>query len=258
MRHKAQEIENRIRRVRDAELNAFARKTPKGPGFAQALANDEHLSVIAEIKRRSPSAGTISADTNAAEQARIYVNGGADALSVLTDEKYFGGSLQDLWDVFDLLQTRESPPPALRKDFMLHPVQILDAAEAGARAILIIVRALDDETIKTLYNAATLAGLDSLFEIHNEAELEKALRHDPKIIGVNNRDLETFTTNLNISENLIPQIPEEIITISESGIFDPEDAERAAAAGADAVLVGEALMRAEGPEELIQAFQDAG
>ena len=124
MAHKADEIESRIRRVSDAELSAFARKEPRGAGFAQALANDDHLSVIAEIKRQSPSAGSINPDIDAAEQARLYVNAGADALSILTDKKYFGGSLQDLWDVADLLQTRESPPPALRKDFMLHPIQI--------------------------------------------------------------------------------------------------------------------------------------
>ena len=217
MRHKAQEIEHRTRMVSDAELKVFARKEHKGLSFSAALANDEHLSVIAEIKRQSPSAGIINADIDAAEQARIYINGGADALSILTDEKYFGGTLKDLWNVSDLLVTRESPPPALRKDFMLHPIQILDAAEAGARAILIIVRALDYDTIETLYQAATLAGLDSLFEVHDEAELEKALQHKPKIIGVNNRDLGNFTTNLDVSEKLIPQIPDDIITISESG-----------------------------------------
>ncbi|MGC6424088.1 MAG: indole-3-glycerol phosphate synthase TrpC, partial [Lentimonas sp.] len=123
--------------------------------------------------------------------------------------------------------------------------------------ILIIVRALEDDDIKALYDAANLAGLDSLFEIHEESELEKALKFNPKIIGVNNRDLKRFETDLAVSELLIPQIPDDIIKVSESGIFDIEDAERASACGADAILVGEALMRAEDPEELVEAFHKA-
>ena len=137
---------------------------------------------------------------------------------------------------------------------MLHPIQVLEAAEAGASAILIIVRALDDASIQALYDAANLAGLDSIFEIHEERELEKALRFDPQIIGVNNRDLKRFKTDLAISEALIPQIPENITAISESGIFNVEDAERARACGADALLVGEALMRSQDTEALIADF----
>ena len=140
---------------------------------------------------------------------------------------------------------------------MVHPIQVAEAAEAGARAILIIVRALEDDEIKALRGAADAAGLDSLYEIHEERELEKALRFDPKIIGVNNRDLKRFKTDLAVSESLIPQIPDGIVRISESGIFDPEDAERARACGADAILVGEALMRAEDPEALVEAFHNA-
>ena len=140
---------------------------------------------------------------------------------------------------------------------MIHPVQVVEAAEAGARAILIIVRALEDDAIKALYESASLAGLDVLFEIHEERELEKALKFDPKIIGVNNRDLKSFQTDLSVSEFLIPLIPESIVRISESGIFDSEDAKRASLCGADAILVGEALMRVEDPESLVEAFHNA-
>lgn len=258
MAAKRHDIRNQIRPVRDSELERLGRMQTQGGSFLKALARKDRLSVISEIKRKSPSAGEIAAaDLDAVEQARTYVNAEADCFSVLTDTDYFGGSLQDLWDVVEFLEVHNRKTPCLRKDFMVHPVQVVEAAEAGARAILIIVRALDDDEIKALYEAASIAGLDSLFEIHEERELEKALRFDPKIIGVNNRDLKRFKTDLAVSELLIPQIPDNIIKISESGIFDVEDAERASACGADAILVGEALMRAEDPEALVEAFHNA-
>ncbi len=251
-------IQNQIRPVRESELERLSQMQTQGGSFLKALARKDRLSVISEIKRKSPSAGEIAAaDLDAVEQARKYVNAEADCFSVLTDTDYFGGSLQDLWDVVEFLEVHNRKTPCLRKDFMVHPVQVVEAAEAGARAILIIVRALDDDEIKVLYEAASIAGLDSLFEIHEERELEKALKFDPKIIGVNNRDLTRFKTDLAVSEFLIPQIPDDIIKVSESGIFDVEDAERASACGADAILVGEALMRAEDPEALVEAFHNA-
>jgi indole-3-glycerol phosphate synthase len=145
--------------------------------------------------------------------------------------------------------------PCLRKDFMVHPLQIAEAREAGASAILIIVRALTDEEIKLLFTSAQAAGLDSLFEIHNEAELERALHHGAKIIGVNNRDLAIFKTDLALSERLIPKFPRGVIAVSESGIFNGADAARVQAAGAHAVLVGEALMKAPSPADLIAEFR---
>ena len=258
MAAKQRQLEHRIRPVRDSELERMAATRQQGGSFRDALARPGRLSVIAEIKRRSPSAGEIApASLDAVEQARQYVNAEADCLSILTDEDYFGGSLQDLWDVVEFLETHQRGTPCLRKDFMIHPVQVLEAAEAGARAILIIVRALQDDTIKALHEAAGIAGLDALYEIHEERELEKALRFDPRIIGVNNRDLKRFQTDLAISEKLIPQIPDGIVKISESGIFTPEDSARARHCGADAILVGEALMRAEDPEQLMDAFHNA-
>lgn len=254
MAYKAEEITERIRPVRDSELERLGRLAPQRPGFRDALTREGGLAVIAEIKRRSPSAGLIKELPAAEEQARCYVNAGADAMSILTDEKYFGGTLKDLWEVTDFLSESRRQVPCLRKDFMLHPVQVVEAAEAGASSILIIVRALTDEQIHPLHESAQMAGLDVLFEIHSEAELERAVNHGADIIGVNNRDLAQFVTNLEFSERLIPMIPENVVKISESGIFGVEEATRARACGADAILVGEALMKAEDTDELVELF----
>lgn len=257
MAAKRQALAGHLRPVKKQELERLGRMQRQGGSFLKALARKDRLSVIAEIKRKSPSAGEIAPESlNAVEQAREYINAEADCLSILTDKDYFGGSLQDLWDVVEFLECHQRKTPCLRKDFMVHPVQVAEAAEAGARCILIIVRALEDDEIKALRDAADIAGLDILYEIHEECELEKALRFDPKIIGVNNRDLKRFKTDLAVSEFLIPKIPNGIVTVSESGIFDLEDAERARDCGADAILVGEALMKAESAEELVEAFHN--
>ena len=256
MEWKREEIADRIRPVRDEDRERLADKFPNRGAFRDALAGGDELSVIAEIKRRSPSAGDIAEIPDSPDQARKYLNAEVDALSVLTDEKYFGGSLRDLWEVTDYMRERGRPIPCLRKDFMLHPIQVTEAAEAGARAILIIVRALSDDEMKNLRKASELAGLDSLYEIHDETDLDRVLPHEPEIIGVNNRDLTRFVTDLAISERLMPQIPDEIVKVSESGILEPEDAWRVRSAGADAVLCGEALMKAEDPEEFIDAMKE--
>ncbi len=258
MAAKRRALSKQIRPVRDQELERLGRMQTQGGSFLKALARKDRLSVIAEIKRKSPSAGEIAAATlDAVDQAREYVNAEVDCMSILTDTDYFGGKLQDLWEIVEFLEVHKRKTPCLRKDFMVHPIQVAEAAEAGARCILIIVRALEGDEIKALRDAAEIAGLDILYEIHEERELEKALRFDPKIVGVNNRDLKRFTTDLAVSELLIPQIPDDIIKVSESGIFNLEDAERASACGANAILVGEALMRAEDPEKLVEAFHNA-
>lgn len=254
MAHKRKELEARQRPVSDAELAAHGRLAGRRPSFRKALRRAEGLAVIAEIKRKSPSAGRIKELPEASEQARIYLNAEADAISVLTDEAFFGGHLKDLWAVADFLADNRRAVPCLRKDFMVHPIQVLEAAEAGASCILIIVRALSDAEIGPLQEAAELAGLDTLFEVHAEDELERALALGAEIIGVNNRDLARFRTDLAFSEKLIPLIPEGVVKISESGIFELEDAARARACGADAILVGEALMTADDAEALIEAW----
>jgi indole-3-glycerol phosphate synthase len=182
---------------------------------------------------------------------------GADALSVLTDEKYFGGTLEDLRGVTTYFQATAPAIACLRKDFMIHPIQVLRARGAGASAILIIVRALTDEEITVLAAAAAAAGLDALYEIHTEAEIARAVAHGARIIGVNNRDLASFKTDLALSERLIPLFPREVIAVSESGISTAADAARVRTAGAHAVLVGEALMRAADPAALVAGFRSA-
>jgi indole-3-glycerol phosphate synthase len=256
MAWKRQEIAPRVRAVTETELAQLDASQPRPPSFAAALRRaDGRLAVISEIKRRSPSAGEIKVIPSAVDQARRYQAAGADALSVLTDTTFYGGTLADLRAVTGYFGANPPSRPCLRKDFMVHPIQIREAREAGASAILIIVRALTDDEIKVLHGGARAAGLDSLFEIHNERELERAIAHDAKIIGVNNRDLAIFKTDLGLSERLIPQFPSSVTAVSESGIFTAADAARARAAGAHAVLVGEALMKAENPAALIESFR---
>jgi indole-3-glycerol phosphate synthase len=258
MANKRREIAPLLRAVSDAELARAGAARPGLPSFAAALRRpDRRLAVIAEIKRRSPSAGEIKSGASALEQARSYHAAGADALSILTDTKYFGGSLDDLREVTSGLAGFAQSLPSLRKDFMVHPIQVLQAREAGASAVLIIVRALSDDEIRALHDAARAAGMDVLFEIHDEPDLERVLRHAPLIVGINNRDLAIFKTDLGISERLIPLLPSGVIAVSESGIFTSKDAGRARAAGAHAVLVGEALMKSTAPARLLAEFHEA-
>ncbi len=253
---KRREIADRVRPVSDSELESV-RSDSQAVAFIDALKAPEGLAVISEIKRRSPSAGQIKDLGAATDQAEKYLNAGADCLSILTDEKYFGGRLDDLQSVTRQFSAQGKSVPCLRKDFMVHPIQVLEAAQSGAAAILIIVRALEDDEMKALRQAADVAGLDSLYEIHSEPELERAVAHDARIIGVNNRDLAVFKTDLAFSERLIPQFPENTVAISESGIWNQKDARRARDAGAKAILVGEALMKAPSTRALMDAFHSA-
>jgi indole-3-glycerol phosphate synthase len=258
MAHKRREIAPLLRPVFPEELAALDRALPRPPSFLQALRRrDGQLAVIAEVKRRSPSAGAIKEGVSALDQAHRYRAAGASALSILTDEKYFGGTLADLQAVTADFAARGPALPCLRKDFMVHPLQVLQAREAGASAILIIVRALADEEIDALHQAAQSAGLDALFEVHTEAEIGRAAAHGAKIIGVNNRDLASFKTDLGLSERLIPLFPKDVVAVSESGIATGADAARVKAAGAHAVLVGESLMRASDPAAVIRTFHTA-
>lgn len=258
MAHKRREIADLVRPVYAAEFAALERRLPRPPSFATALRRaDGKLAVIAEIKRRSPSAGAIREGASALSQAHVYRAAGAAALSILTDQEYFGGHLADLVEVTADFARQPPALPCLRKDFMVHPVQVLQAREAGASAILIIVRALNDDEISALHDAARAAGLDALFEIHTEPELARALRHGARIIGVNNRDLAIFKTDIGLSERLIPLFPKDVTAVSESGFGSAADAARARAAGAHALLVGESLMRSPNPAALVAEFQSA-
>jgi len=214
------------------------------------------LKIIAEFKRRSPSVGIIRDDLSAADAARRYERGGACAISVLTDEEYFGGSLEDL-----NAARSNARLPVLRKDFIIDPIQIYEAAIAGADAVLLIVAALDDALLKKLREVAEdKLGLDALVEVHTSDELRRASDAGVKIIGVNNRDLKTFQISLKTSERLIAEAPPDSVVISESGLQSAESLCHLRSLGFRGFLIGEALMRAGDPEaalrDLIAAAED--
>ena len=254
--HKRREIAPLLRPVFADELREVNRRLPRPPSFLSALRRpDGRMAIIAEIKRRSPSAGAIKENTSALEQARRYRSAGAAALSILTDKEFFGGHLADLVEVTADFSQQPPALPCLRKDFMVHPIQVLQAREAGASAILIIVRSLTDDEITSLHQAAAATGLDALFEIHNEEELQRAVQHQARIIGVNNRDLSSFKTDIGLTERLLPLFPSSVVAVSESGFSTAADAARARVAGAHALLVGESLMKAADPARLLAELQ---
>ena len=224
---------------RAEKLRAAAALRDDVRSFYDALrADTTRLSMIAEVKRASPSAGTIAADFDPLTIARGYEKAGANALSVLTDEKYFQGRLEYL-----TLIREQVDIPCLRKDFIIHEAQIFEAVVAGADAILLIVAALDQPTLEHLLEVASTFQLDALVEVHDLPELERALATDARIIGVNNRNLKHFTVNLGTTEKLAEEVPDDVVLVAESGIKTVADAIRLAEAGADALLVGETLMR---------------
>jgi len=224
---------------RRAELRAAAESAPVRADFEAALRRGSNVTLIAEVKRRSPSAGAIDAAATAADVARRYADAGVACISVLTDEEYFGGALQDLRDVADAVAT-----PLLRKDFTIDDVQVYEARAAGASAVLLIARILDDVRLAALHALAHELQLAALVEVHDEAEVERALRAGARIIGVNNRDLATFTTDLERTVRLAGRVPAEVVLVGESGIRTAADVQQLADAGVTSVLVGEALMRA--------------
>ena len=202
------------------------------------------LKIIAEFKRASPSVGMIRSELSPADVARHYERGGACAISVLTDEEYFGGSIDDLSAV-----RSSTHLPVLRKDFIIDPIQIYQAAIAGADAVLLIVAALGDHSLGKLRNVAEdELGLDALIEVHTSEELRRALSAGAKIIGVNNRDLQTFEVSLSTSERLISEAPADCMMISESGLRTPEQLRHLHGLGFRGFLIGEQLMRAKNPE----------
>lgn len=227
------------------EVKAAAPRRQAG-AFHQAVAAPG-LSVIAEIKRASPSKGDIRPGLVVDEIARAYEGGGASAISVLTEERYFKGSLADLQQA-----RKASRLPILRKDFIVDSYQIWEAAEAGADAVLLIVAALPAETLQLLICEAAAAGLDALVEVHTPEELQTAVAAGAKIIGVNNRNLSTFETSLKTTLDMIESFPDAILKVSESGIKNREDVLLLKQAGVDAILVGETLMRSPNPGDKIK------
>ncbi|MEG0259366.1 MAG: indole-3-glycerol phosphate synthase TrpC [Lysinibacillus sp.] len=222
------------------------------PSLYESLRKSDTLQVISEMKRASPSKGLIAAGADPVAQAKIYATAGAAAISVLTDSEFFKGSFSDLAAVAQAV-----PTPLLCKDFMIDRVQIRFAKASGASIILLIVAALEDDVLSDLYAYATGLGLEVLVEVHDEAELARALAIDAKLIGVNNRDLRTFEVSLERTQEIANVFPfhEERVLISESGIWTREDALTVGAMGASAVLVGESLMRSGDAGEALRSLQ---
>ena len=237
---KREEVAARKHHASLSSLDAGAAMRSESRGFRAALESKAEggFALIAEIKKASPSKGLIRADFNPADHARAYAAGGAACLSVLTDAPYFQGH-EDY-----LVEARAACSlPVLRKDFMVDPWQVAEARSIGADAILIIVAAIDDGAMAEIEAAALERGMDVLVEVHDEAEMERATRLKSRLIGVNNRDLKRFVTDIGTTERLAPLAPEGTLLVSESGIGSHADLVRLAGCGAGAFLVGESLMR---------------
>jgi indole-3-glycerol phosphate synthase len=234
-----------------AALRRAALAGPEGRGFAAALAEGDRLAVIAEVKRRSPSKGDLAPGLDPARLAGAYAAGGAAALSVLTDAAFFGGSPDDLATARQAAGGR----PVLRKDFTVDVRDVFDARAMGADCVLLIAAALDDDELRRFHEAALEVGLDALVEVHDEAELERALAVGPRLVGVNQRDLVTFAVDTERAVRMAPLIPEGVVAVAESGISGPGDARTLAAAGYRAVLVGESLVRAADPTAAVAALR---
>jgi indole-3-glycerol phosphate synthase len=233
--------ERRSAALAQADLEQRLADRPEQRPFGEALVRPG-LSVIAEFKRRSPSAGEIRAGATPAEIARAYEEAGATALSVLTDEPHFGGSLDDLREARAACEL-----PILQKDFIVDAYQLYEAAVAGADAVLLIVAALTPEELASLYETARGLDLDVVVEVHNEPELETALTVDADVIGINNRDLDDFSVDVQTTFELMPDVPAGKTVVSESGIAERATLDELERVGVDAVLIGEALMRADDP-----------
>ena len=242
-RQEVKGLETRLPALRSAAENS---DPPRD--FLQALGG-EHVAVIAEMKRRSPGAGPIRADLDPLHLAQAYQQGGAAALSVLTDRHYFGGSLEDLATARGLVGI-----PVLRKDFLIDQAQIYEARAAGADAVLLIVRILDDASLRALRVLAEELGMTALVEAHDGEEVDRALASGARLLGVNNRNLKTFETRLEVTLGLADRVPPDVVLVSESGIRTREDVEMLGVRGVDAVLVGESLLRQEDPREAVAAL----
>jgi indole-3-glycerol phosphate synthase len=236
-------VERRRGLVSDGQILMAAKAAPPVRKFANALresVDKGQYGLIAEIKKASPSKGLIREDFDPPALARAYADGGAACLSVLTDRPYFQGA-----DEF-LRQARDAAGlPVLRKDFMIDLYQIAESRALGADCVLLIMAVLDDEQAYTLATAARGLGMDVLFEVHDVVEMERVLRLDPQLVGINNRNLKTFEVDLGTTEALAPLVPGSALVISESGLSSPQDLSRMSAAGVNCFLIGESLMRVD-------------
>jgi indole-3-glycerol phosphate synthase len=245
---------SRILESKREEVKGLARRRSEFSGgrsdprreFVQALNKKPALALVAEVKKASPSKGIIQPDFHPVGTARRYEDAGAEAISVLTDEKFFQGSATCLQDIRKSISL-----PVLRKDFIIDPLQVEQTAALNADAMLLIAAALSDSQMRELYEACREMDIEPLIEVHSYRELDRALRLSPPLLGINNRDLETFDVSLETTLAILPHIPGDTVVVSESGISTPDDTERLMKAGAHAVLVGEALMRTDDTAALI-------
>jgi indole-3-glycerol phosphate synthase len=219
---------------------------PSVPSFSEALSSEERIGIIAEIKKASPSAGVLREDLDVDALAALYRDAGARAISVVTEERFFQGRLGWVGAA-----ARASGLPVLRKDFLFSPYQIAETRAAGASGVLLIVAMLDADELSLLLELAGEYGLDALVEVHDEGELDEALGAGARIVGVNNRDLKTFEVDLETSLRLAERIPGNVLFVAESGIRGKADIDRLREAGADAFLVGEALLRSGEPARVL-------
>jgi len=254
--HKREEVTRQKLKVPQAELERCAATAPSPRPFGAALRHADRAALIAEIKKQSPSKGLLVPQFDPLALADIYMHNGADAISILTDVRFFGGSLQYLKQTRDLQartehdQTRHGqdrmPIPLLRKDFILDPYQIYEARAYGADALLLIVAALDDTLLRNLLDLTETLGMEALVEVHDEAELDRALAAGAAVVGVNNRDLRTFMVDLATTERVAARLAgcDRPVLVSESGIGSAADIARLRAHGVDAILVGEGIVTA--------------
>ena len=245
--HKRRELEE----LEDFTLQDFANDKNTRISFTDRIRYQGNLGVIAEFKRSSPSKGVIHANADPIEVVNQYADGGADGISVLTDHEFFNGSYEDLKSV-----SRNVELPVLCKDFILEKSQINRALVSGASIVLLIVRILAPKKLKALYEYALQLHMDVLLEVHDKDDLEIAMALQPKLIGINNRNLQSFKTDLSVTENLVKLIEDpSIVIVSESGIKSIEDCLRVAHAGVDAILIGEAVMKHGNPSQFINKIK---
>lgn len=246
-----QEAEGRVAELRrqSARLERAAADAVQPSHSLKERLRRDTVGVIAEVKRRSPSKGWINEGLSAVDQAKAYANGGASAISVLTEPNHFDGSIADLAAVSAAVLV-----PVLKKDFHVDPIQLVEARAHGATAALLIVRALGPDRLEAMIDAAGQLGLETLVEIRDETELHRAIDAGAAIIGINNRDLETLVIDSTTSDRLLPLIPASIVAVAESGMSSLADVKRVAALGVDAVLVGSTLSSAKDPAAMVREF----
>ena len=242
-RGSAKEVPLQMEKVPFEDVRAFAHLTPPAIDFAAALTRQAGASVIAEVKRASPSKGLIAQEFDPELIAETYARNGVAAISCLTDKRFFQGELPYLTGIKEQLRESDLAVPVLRKDFIYHEYQVYEARMAGADALLLIVAVLSDNDLRTLYQLTRSLGMHALVEVHDEAELDRALVIDAAIIGVNNRNLKTFVVDIGNTARLRARIPAHKIVVGESGIRNRDDVRAMAEMGCDAILIGETFCK---------------